>query len=87
MMTTASGRWVSEPMPWDRAIGRGKHGEQRGHQDRAQARAGPLHDRVKGLQALVLELVEITHHDNAVQDGLAEERDETNGADTLREFP
>jgi len=67
MMTMASGRWVSEPMPRERAHGqKAEHCQQRRHHHGAQTRASALKNGVVRFQAFVLKLVEIAHHHDAI---------------------
>src|SRR5579862_49429 len=51
--------------------------EQRCHQHGAQPGHRPLRDCLLGRQAVILQFIEERHHDDAVQDGLAEQRDES----------
>ena len=55
-----------------------EHGEQRCHQHRAEPRHRAMQHRFIGICAFFGELVEIAHHDHAVEHRLAEERNEAN---------
>ena len=77
MITIASGRCTSEPIPWDRVMGNNPSMVNRNspaQPDNGSVRAPP--EREVGLGP---PLVKVTHHDHSIQDRLPEQRDEADG--------
>ena len=78
--TVASGRCTSEPTPEESSRGyQPQAGHQRRHQHRPEPQLGAVDYSLLQRHPLVAQLVDVTHHDDAVQHSYPEQGNETHG--------